>query len=463
MRILRHHLRRSFALLALAETAAFLAIPYGVLHFFALQGGGGGTPLAHPGLPFIGAFALVTEAGALAVGLYSPWLRAGAMGLFMRSIVSAAGGALVLLPFTLLAGYALSWCKVLFAAALLAACVTFLLRLLFLRIVDEDAFKGRVLVYGTGKAAASLSQLRRRSDRRGFLIIGYVQPPGEIVAIPAQQLLPGATLHAVAATHGIDEIVVAMDERRTVFPLDQLLECRLLGIEVVDLTTFLERETGKVYLESLNPSWLIFGPGFRRDAIRLMTERTFDVLASLGLLLLTWPFMLLTAAAIKFEDGWRAPVFYRQKRVGLGNRVFEVLKFRSMSVNAESNGEARWAARSDSRVTRVGSVIRKIRIDELPQILNILRGDMSFVGPRPERPEFVELLAQKIPFYRERHFVKPGLTGWAQICYPYGSSEQDAAQKLQYDLYYVKNHHLLFDLYILLQTAEVILWRKGAR
>ena len=289
-----------------------------------------------------------------------------------------------------------------------------------------------------------------------------MQPPGETLVVPSSQLLSGGQLPALAEARQIDEIVVAMDERRSVFPLDELLECRLRGIDVVDLTTFLERETGKVHLESLNPSWLIFGRGFRRDAIRLATERAFDVVASLGLLLLAWPFMLLTLLAIKLEDGWQAPVFYRQRRVGLGNRVFVVLKFRSMSVNAESGG-VRWATKNDSRVTRVGTLIRKIRIDELPQILNILRGDMSFVGPRPERPEFVDMLAQKIPFYRERHFVKPGLTGWAQICYPYGSSEQDAAQKLQYDLYYVKNHRLLFDIYVLLQTAEVILWRKGAR
>jgi sugar transferase (PEP-CTERM system associated) len=462
MKILRHHLQRSFAALAIIETAAFMAIPYGVLRLFALQGDGQGAPLTHPGWPLIALFALITQTGALAVGLYSPWLRAGPLGLLMRAIVSATGGALVMLPITLLAGYALSWCKVLFAAALLSACATFLLRLLFLRIVDEDAFKSRVLVYGAGRAAASLAQLRRRSDRRGFLIAGFVQPPGENLAVPPSQLIAGSQLPALADAHQIDEIVVAMDERRSVFPLEELLECRLRGIEVVDLTTFLERETGKVHLESLNPSWLIFGPGFRRDAIRLATERAFDVIASLGLLLLAWPFMLITMLAIKLEEGWRAPVLYRQKRVGLGNRVFEVLKFRSMSVNAECGG-VRWATKNDSRITRVGAVIRKIRIDELPQVLNILRGDMSFVGPRPERPEFVDMLAQKIPFYRERHFVKPGLTGWAQICYPYGSSEQDAAQKLQYDLYYVKNHRLLFDLYVLLQTAEVILWRKGAR
>jgi len=175
------------------------------------------------------------------------------------------------------------------------------------------------------------------------------------------------------------------------------------------------------------------------------------------------PLMLLTALAIKLEEGWRAPVFYRQERVGFAGRTFELLKFRSMRVDAESGGRAQWACRNDPRVTRVGSIIRKLRIDELPQIINVLRGEMGFVGPRPERPQFVEQLAQLIPYYVERHSVKPGITGWAQLCYQYGSSEQDALEKLQYDLYYIKNNSLLFDLAILLQTAEVVMMGKGAR
>jgi exopolysaccharide biosynthesis polyprenyl glycosylphosphotransferase len=208
---------------------------------------------------------------------------------------------------------------------------------------------------------------------------------------------------------------------------------------------------------------MIFGEGFRRDPVRLASERAFDVLAGVFLLAVSWPFMLLTALAIKLEDGWSAPVLYRQIRVGLEGCHFHVLKFRSMSIDAEQDGQARWAEKRDPRVTRVGSVIRKIRFDELPQIINVLRGDMSFVGPRPERPEFVDELNEQIPYYRERHYVKPGITGWAQLCYPYGSSAHDAAEKLQYDLYYVKNHSLLFDLMILLQTAEVVLWGKGGR
>jgi exopolysaccharide biosynthesis polyprenyl glycosylphosphotransferase len=208
---------------------------------------------------------------------------------------------------------------------------------------------------------------------------------------------------------------------------------------------------------------MIFGEGFRRDPLRLLSARLLDLLASLLTVVVSLPVMVLTALAIKLEDGWRAPVFYRQARVGLAGHSFDVLKFRSMRMDAERDGQAQWAQKADSRVTRVGAVIRKLRIDELPQILNVLRGHMSFVGPRPERPQFVSELAAKIPYYVLRHCVKPGITGWAQLCYPYGSSEEDAFEKLQYDLYYIKNNSLLFDLAILVQTAEVVFMGKGAR
>jgi sugar transferase (PEP-CTERM system associated) len=265
-----------------------------------------------------------------------------------------------------------------------------------------------------------------------------------------------------SAENEVDEIIVAMDDRRRGFPMHEFLECRLAGIEILELPTFLERETGKVWLEALNPSWIIFGDGFRASPLQRLLERSFDIVASLGLLILAAPLMLLTALAIKIEDGRNAPVFYRQRRVGQFNQIFDVLKFRSMGLDSEKDG-AVWALEKDPRVTRVGAFIRKTRIDELPQLINVLRGDMSFVGPRPERPEFVKQLEQSIPYYRERHTVKPGITGWAQLCYPYGSSERDALEKLQYDLYYVKNRGLLFDFAILVQTVEVVLWGKGAR
>jgi sugar transferase (PEP-CTERM system associated) len=273
---------------------------------------------------------------------------------------------------------------------------------------------------------------------------------------------PQGDLRGLCERLGVTEVVVAMDDRRRGFPIRDLLECRLAGVDVTELLTFLERETGRVRLDVLNPSWMIFGQGFRRDPLRLFSSRSLDVLASLAIFVLSAPVMLLTVLAIKLEDGLRAPALYSQKRVGLAGRAFNVYKFRSMRVDAEHDG-VQWARQGDPRVTRVGAVIRKLRLDELPQIFNVLRGHMSFVGPRPERPEFVAELSEKIPYYVQRHSVKPGITGWAQLCYPYGSSEQDALEKLQYDLYYIKNNSLLFDIAILVQTAEVVLLGKGAR
>jgi len=336
-------------------------------------------------------------------------------------------------------------------------------RLIFARVADEDIFKRRVLVYGAGYAAAALTRLRRAADRHAFALVGFVQPADEERAVPSERVLESdGDLCALCERLAITEVVVAMDDRRRGFPIPELLDCRLAGIDVTELLTFLERETGRVHIDLLNPSWLIFGQGFRRDPLRLFSSRALDVLASLGVLIVALPAMALTFFAIKIEDGWQAPALYRQERVGLGGRVFKVLKFRSMRQDAELNG-AQWAQHGDPRVTRVGAIIRKLRIDELPQVFNVLRGHMSFVGPRPERPEFVAQLAEKIPYYVQRHCIKPGITGWAQLCYPYGSSEKDALEKLQYDLYYIKNNSLLFDLAILIQTAEVVLFGKGAR
>lgn len=307
--------------------------------------------------------------------------------------------------------------------------------------------------------------LRRRSDRRGFMVVGYLTAEGDAPGeIPGSLWLRNDRgLPSLCSDLNVDEIVVAMDDRRISFPMEELLECRLRGIEITDLASFLERETGKLRLDILNPSWIVFSEGFQNGRLNGILERLLDITASLALLLITLPLMLLTAIAIKLEDGLRARILYRQIRVGQYGRRFELLKFRSMTENAEADGRPQWAKLDDPRVTLVGSFIRKTRIDELPQIFNVLRGHMSFVGPRPERPEFVSHLNDRIPYYRERHAVKPGITGWAQLCYPYGSSEHDAVEKLQYDLFYVKNHSPLFYLAIVVQTVEVILWRKGAR
>jgi sugar transferase (PEP-CTERM system associated) len=411
-----------------------------------------------------GVFSLINLVSLLALGLYSSRQRARAAGLFVRLVAALAAAGIVMTSIFSLIPHLWLGRGVLGFSVLFALVGTGLSRGVFVRIVDEDLFKRRVLVYGVGQRTSAISSLRRRSDRRGFEIVGYVRPDGENVAVPVDRILDvsGGILE-LCNKFDVQEIVVAMEDRRRGFPILGLLECRLAGMEVTELLTFLERETGRVRVDVMNPSWMIFGEGFRRDPLRLFSSRALDLAASGLLVALSLPVMLFTMLAIKLEDGWRAPIFYGQARVGLGGQTFTVLKFRSMRTDAERDGQAQWAQKSDPRVTRVGNVIRKLRIDELPQIFNVLTGHMSFVGPRPERPQFVAELAQKIPYYVQRHCVKPGITGWAQLCYPYGSSEQDALEKLQYDLYYIKNNTLLFDLAILVQTAEVVFMGKGAR
>ncbi len=347
--------------------------------------------------------------------------------------------------------------------AITCAIVLFLIWVVYSQFWPVDTFSKRILIFGSGAHAASIGNLRRRSDRRSFKLVGYFRAEGEAVNVPQELLVGGGRpLLDIVDELDVDEVVVAMDDRRRAFPVAALLECRLSGVDIIEITTFLERETGRVMLDVLHPSWLIFSEGFRRDMMRRITRRGFDLLAGAVLTLVTLPLMVLTWIAIKCEDGLGAPVIYKQQRVGMLDKPFNMLKMRSMRTDAEKDGVAQWARKDDDRMTRVGRVIRKIRIDELPQLWNVLRGDMSFVGPRPERPEFVSRLSATIPYYRERHWVKPGITGWAQICYPYGATEQDAIEKLHYDLYYVKNHNLFFDLMILLQTVEVVFWRKGA-
>ncbi len=464
IRLFGQHLHLSLIGLAALET---------VLFYFVLIGAGLarlGPDLSRidrlqgPLWPRALLFSLSLAASFLAFGLYSARQRARSAGIFIRVVAAVAVGVVVTALFFYVIPALWIGRGVLFLASLSAAAIVIVLRLGFTRFGNAPPFKRRVLVYGTGRGATAIAGLRRQSDQRGFVLLGFVQPEGEDVEVPAERVLePAANLLELCTSLQLDEIVVAMDDRRRQFPLAELLECRLAGIDVTELPTFLERETGRVRIDVVNPSWLIFGKGFNRSSLRLFTSAALDFVASLAILAVTLPLMLLTVIAIKLEDGWRAPVFYGQERTGLGGRTFNLLKFRSMGVDAESDGTARWAEKNDPRVTRVGAVIRKLRIDELPQIVNVLYGDMCFVGPRPERPEFVEELAEKIPYYMQRHCVKPGITGWAQLCYPYGSSEQDAIEKLQYDLYYIKNNGFLFDISILVQTAEVVLMGKGAR
>jgi len=411
-------------------------------------------------------FGLVMPITMMAMGLYQSRFRGGVVGVFLRSIGGFLAGAAVLaLLYYLIPSLYLG--RGVFAIALLLAFfMVGTIRPLFFYYVDKDILKLKVLVLGTGRRASSIgSRLRRKVDRRGFRIAGYYPVRAdEKCEVEADQVLTlEQGLLKYCVDNEIDEIIVAPDERREGLPLDELLECKLHGITVLDILSFFEREQGKLPLDIMRPDWLIYSEGFDQGAFRDVTKRVFDIFASLMILLFTWPFMLFAWIAIKIEDGLDAPVIYHQIRVGYLGKPFPVLKFRSMSVDAESDGVAQWATKNDSRITRVGSFIRKTRIDELPQILNVLKGDMSFVGPRPERPQFVRELTEQIAYYPERHAVKPGITGWAQVCYPYGSSLEDSVQKQEFDLFYIKNHTLFLDMLILCQTAEVVLFGKGAR
>ncbi|MDY0067984.1 MAG: TIGR03013 family PEP-CTERM/XrtA system glycosyltransferase [Steroidobacteraceae bacterium] len=458
IRIFQHYWQLPLAILALVEAIVFFLAPYAAVWV------PGAPDEIGPLLPRALLFAGVLFVSMAAMGLYTSRQRSRLAGMLARVAASVIGGMMVVA----IVFYVVPSLHIGRGTLLLTGVFAFagavIVRAVFDTVVDDDLFRRRVLVYGAGRRAGSICRLRRRSDRRGFMIIGYVPADGDEAGVvpEAEKLAPSTDLALLCAARRVDEIVVAMDDRRRRFPMDQLLECRLEGVEILDLVTFLERETGKVRLDILNPSWMIFADGFRRGRLHSMLERGFDILASVILLILALPVMLLTALAIKITEGPRASIFYRQVRVGQYGKPFALLKFRSMREDAERDG-AQWAQKNDSRITRVGAFIRTTRIDELPQILNVLRGEMSFVGPRPERPEFVEQLNERIPYYRERHTIKPGITGWAQLCYPYGSSEQDAVEKLQYDLFYVKNHSLLFYIAILVQTVEVIVWGKGAR
>ena len=407
-------------------------------------------------------FAVVMLIAAISMGLYKRSFREGISGILVRIVISFALAMLMIsLVFYIIPDLFMG--RGLLGIALALSFVGVVIsRTAFFSVLDHDTFKRRVLVLGSGKRAATMAQLRRRVDHRGFFIVGFVHINGEHDSVDKERIIASdSNLIALAQRYEADEVVVAMDDRRRGFPVHELLDCKMSGIEVVDLQTFFERETGKLRLDCMHPSWMIFSDGFGQSPLQDYIKRFFDLVVSATLLLLTFPIMIVTAIAIVVED--RGPIFFRQVRVGQNGKLFHVIKFRSMGVDAEKDGKARWAQKNDSRVTRVGSFIRAVRIDELPQIFNVLRGSMSFVGPRPERPEFVEKLSVTIPYFSERHRVKPGITGWAQIRYPYGASENDAMEKLQYDLYYAKNHNLFLDLTVLLQTGEVILFGQGAR
>jgi sugar transferase (PEP-CTERM system associated) len=337
-------------------------------------------------------------------------------------------------------------------------------RLFTMWLIGHPRLAERVLILGTEQSAIELAREVLARREAGYQIVGFVGDDPQLVG---QSLINpcvvGVTseLEEIVRRYRANRIVVAVDDRRGHLPLDSLLRLKLRGDAAVEeASSFHERLTGKISTERLRPSWLIFTDDLRRMHVYRRGRRLGDIISSLLGLMLALPVMAVTALAIKLDS--RGPVFYIQERVGRHNQLFKIIKFRSMSLDAEQNGPV-WADELDPRVTRVGRIIRKLRIDELPQFLNVLRGEMSFIGPRPERPVFVAQLERQIPYYSQRHLVKPGLTGWAQVSYPYGASVADAIEKLQFDLYYIKNHSPLLDAIILFETGRIILFGKFAR
>ena len=406
-------------------------------------------------------YAVVTILAMIAVGLYQRGLPWGAG--FVLRILMAFGMSFTA---TVLLFYALPHVTLgrgVVGLTLLFSLVGVLsVRSLFLRFAGSDVFHHRVLVLGVGRHAATIRDLEGVDQL--FRVVGFVNLGDPEELIPAgRQVRLDSSLVALMVARDADELVVAVDDRRKRLPVDEILDCKMSGMQVLDLASFFEKEASLINLDVLQPSWMIFSPGFQRRPMVDIGKRTLDVVGATVLLVLGIPAMAAVALGVWIESRGSGPILFHQTRVGLGGRPFRLYKFRSMRADAEADGVARWATVGDPRVTRLGRFIRKTRLDEMPQLFNVLRGEMSLVGPRPERPEFVADLSSRLRYYPERHRVKPGLTGWAQLNYQYGSSIDDAKKKLEYDLYYVKNASLFLDLVILLETVEIVLWGKGAR
>ncbi|HKX79105.1 MAG TPA: TIGR03013 family XrtA/PEP-CTERM system glycosyltransferase [Novosphingobium sp.] len=406
-------------------------------------------------------FAAIMSTAMIGVGVYGSEALRSLRFASARLLVAISLGVIALSFVDFLLAGQNFWRSTLAYGMVLALLLLVSARIVIGGLLGTSVFRRRVLVLGAGNRAERLRELGERPES-GFAIVGYVGMSGSAPVVP--EAIPRAAIHNLTRyveNLGVSEVVLALEERRNALPLKDLLRIKTAGVHVNEFSSFLERETGRVDLDTVNPSWLIFSDGFSSGrALSSAAKRMFDVLASALLLLVTAPVIFLFALLVKLDS--KGPAFFRQTRVGLFGQHFDLIKLRSMRADAEAAG-AQWASKDDPRVTRVGKFIRKVRIDELPQAWSVLKGEMSFVGPRPERPEFVADLDDQLRYYAERHMVKPGITGWAQINYPYGASIEDSRHKLEYDLYYAKNYTPFLDLLIMLQTVRVVLWHEGAR
>jgi sugar transferase (PEP-CTERM system associated) len=409
-------------------------------------------------------FALLNQLSSLALGLYNSKLRTNFRGVIRRLLMCVAVAFFILTIINPFYGEHVLPIEILALASLVSFIVVSSFRYFTFK-VDFFGFNKRViLVLGSGERASIIEKrMRRDVDRQSFSVHGYVIMKGDLeegIKNETRIILEGSLVN-YTLEHGIDEIVVASDDRRNSLPMDDLFACKVRGIEITEISDFIEREIGQIAVNLIHPSWVIYSNGFASvNYLRNTLDWIFNAVMAIVLFILTWPVMLITIILMKLDEGIRAPIFYLQERVGVDGEPFNIIKFRSMRLDAEKFG-AQMASEDDPRITKIGNYLRKYRIDELPQIYNVICGDMGFVGPRPERPEFVQSLIKNTPYYNERHNVKPGLTGWAQLNYPYGATEADSLEKLKYDLYYIKHRSFLLDLLILVRTVEVVLFGKG--
>lgn len=460
IRLFKHYIPHAVLLLGILDLILLIIASELAWQWRAHQIGMDIGTLSGRGFALFGT-AMVIWLAMIAVGVYGPYALRSLRFAGARVLVAISLGIIALAVVDFVIRSDMFWRSTLLYTMVLAIVVLVADRLLLNSFLGSSAFRRRVMVLGAGSRAQRLRELGDKPET-GFSVVSYVAMSEDNRVV--EEAIARAAIHDLGRfveNLGVSEVVLALQERRNALPLKDLLRIKTKGVHVNDFSSFIERETGRVDLDTINPSWLIFSDGFSSSRMfSSAVKRIFDIVASTVLLVLTAPVIVVFAVLVKLDS--KGPAFFRQKRVGLYGEPFTLIKLRSMRTDAEKDG-AKWAEKNDPRVTRLGRFIRKVRIDELPQTWSVLKGEMSFVGPRPEVPAFVDSLEDQIPFYGERHMVKPGITGWAQINYPYGASVEDSRCKLEYDLYYAKNYTPFLDLVILLQTLRVILWPEGAR
>ena len=461
IRLFKHYVPHAVLLLGLLDFMLLMAAAEGGWILRARQIGMDVDHIATRIAPLL-SFSVAIQTAMIAVGVYGPEALQSIRYALARLLVAISLGVLFLSVMHFLLPDITLWRSNSLYAMGLSIALLLGIRILLGSMLGGEAFKRRLVVLGAGNRADRIREIEQRKGS-GFLVVGYIAMNDGLQVIP--EAINRSAIYNLAdfvVRLAASEVVLALEERRNALPLGDLLRIKTTGVHVNEISTFLERETGRVDLDSVNPSWLIFSDGFSAGRrLSSIAKRLFDVIASSILLLLTGPMILLAALLVKLDS--KGPAFYRQQRIGLYGEEFWIVKLRTMRQDAELSGQAVWAEKDDPRITRLGYWLRKLRIDELPQTWTVLKGEMSFVGPRPERRQFVEDLEQHLRYYAERHMVKPGITGWAQINYPYGASIEDARNKLEYDLYYAKNYTPFLDLLILIQTLRVVLWPEGAR